>query len=410
MKSDLDRLMAERGLDAVITLATEYENPIRTYLANGAGFSGMVIKRRGSAPVLLSNHMERGEAAKSGLQVYDYEDFGYGELLREYQNDLDRVRRAWYRRIFETLAIRGQVNVAGVGDLNDALRAIRLLEAELADRATFVTEPARQTVFDEVVETKDDEELARLHGVGQRASRVVRATRDWLATHRAEGDAVVDAAGRPLTIGDVKRYVREALFAEGLEDPEGMIFAQGADAARPHSKGEDAAPLRTGAPIVFDFFPREPRGYFHDMTRTWCLGHASPQAQALYDDVMALFDRSFALCGPGASTTAIQRAVCQEFEAQGHPTVLSTPSTARGYTHSLAHGVGLNLHEAPFFPTFGGDQYHLQPGSVFTLEPGLYYEEEGVAVRVEDTVYLNADGQLASLTDCPYDLVIELKR
>ena len=49
MKTDLDRLMEERGLDALITLPGENEDPYRTYLGNGADFAGLVIKKRGDA-------------------------------------------------------------------------------------------------------------------------------------------------------------------------------------------------------------------------------------------------------------------------------------------------------------------------------------------------------------------------
>ncbi len=88
--------------------------------------------------------------------------------------------------------------------------------------------------------------------------------------------------------------------------------------------------------------------------------------------------------------------------------MLSTPGTPEGYVHSLAHGVGLNVHEAPYFPTRAA-RYWLQRGNVFTVEPGLYYPSRGYGIRIEDTVYLNEAGSLESLTDCPYDLVIELK-
>jgi Xaa-Pro aminopeptidase len=114
------------------------------------------------------------------------------------------------------------------------------------------------------------------------------------------------------------------------------------------------------------------------------------------------------MCKAGTPTNTVQKMVCEFFEANGHPTVLNTPGTTKGYVHSLAHGLGLNVHEAPYFPTFS-EKYHLKPGNVFTIEPGLYYPDEGYGVRIEDTVYLNEKGELETLTDCPYDLVIELK-
>lgn len=408
MKADLDRLMAERAIDALLILPGENEDPYRTYLSNGVQHGGLVLKRCGSPPVLVVNSMERGEAARSGLPVFLYDDFGYSELLRTHQDGRDVITTTWYSRIFEEFGVAGRVGIYGVSDLNAALRTVRLLEKALGDRVSFVTEEARDTIFDRAYETKDPAELLRLRDVARRTSAVVRAARDWLATHRAAEGIVITAQGAPLRIGDVKRHVRGLLFAEGLVDSEGMIFAQGRDAAIPHSKGVDDEPLRLGATIIFDLFPREPGGYFHDVTRTWCLGYAPPEVQAVYQTVMDAFWRARAMCTPGVSTSAVQRMVCEFFEAAGHPTVLHTPATTDGYTHSLAHGVGLNVHEAPYFPTFS-NRYTLQPGNVFTIEPGLYYVERGYGVRIEDTVCLNEAGELETLTDVPYDLIIGLE-
>jgi Xaa-Pro aminopeptidase len=408
MKNDLDRLMEERRIGALLILPGENEDPYRAYLSNGARFSGMVVKKRGEPPVLIANGMERDEAAKSGFTVYTYDDFGYGELLREHRNDLDQVKPAWYRRIFETLGVQGRLTVYGVGDINGAFRLLTALSEGLGDRVEFVTEQERNTIFDRAYETKDAGELAKLREVARRTSAVMRATREWIASHRARDGVVIGDDDSPVTIGDAKRYVRSQLFEQDLEDPEGMIFAQGRDAGVPHSRGENGDPLRLGQTIIFDLFPREPGGYFHDVTRTWCIGHATQEVQAAYEAVREAHRRSIAMCEPGVTTNTVQHMVCQYFEKLGHPTLLSTPGTTDGYVHGLAHGLGLNVHEAPFFPTHS-EQYCLQPGNVFTIEPGLYYPERGYGVRVEDTVYLNEAGQIETLTDCPYDLVIDLK-
>jgi Xaa-Pro aminopeptidase len=408
MKTDLDRLMAERGIEALLTLITETEDPYRAYLSSGAHFSGMVIKKRGEPPVLIANEMERDEAAKTGLTVYTYNDFGYADLLREHKSNAQAARPAWYRRIFEQLGIRGKISLYGVADVNDVYNQILVFVGELKDLVELVPDEVRGSIFDQAVETKDAAELATLRDIGRRTSVAMRAAREWIGSHRAKDGSVIQADGSPLTIGDVKRYVRGQLFEQGLEDPEQMIFAQGRDAGVPHSKGEDSAPIRLGQTIVFDLFPREPGGYFHDVTRTWCVGYAPPEVQAVYDTVMEAYRRSMAMCKPGVITSTVQQMVCQYFEEQGHPTVLNTPSTMEGYVHSLAHGLGLRVHEAPYFPTHG-EKYRLQIGSVFTIEPGLYYPERGYGVRIEDTVCLNERGAVETLTDCPYDLVIELK-
>ena len=408
MKTDLDRLMAEADINVLLILPHENEDPYRAYLSNGAHFSGAVIKKRGEPPVLIANGMEVDEAAKSGLKVYNVNDFGLRELLRQHQDDQDAATMAWYRRIFEDLGVRGKVTVYGVGDINAAYRTLRNMSRHLADLIELVPATVRQTVFDKAYETKDADEIARLRDVAARTSAVMRATRAWIATHRAAEDTVVKADGSPLTIYDVKQYVRAWLFEHNLEDSEDMIFAQGRDAAVPHSKGEDEQPLQRGQTIVFDLFPREPGGYFHDMTRTWCIDYAPPNVQAAYDAVMEAYRRAVEMCEVGTPTNQIQQMVCEYFEERGHPSVLNTPGTGEGYVHSLAHGLGLNVHEAPYFPTYS-ERYHVQRGNVFTIEPGLYYPDKGYGIRIEDTVYINDEGAPEILTDCPYDLIIDLK-
>ena len=89
MKSDLDALMAKRGLDAIIVTGDEHANPPRHYLTNGAMVTGgYVLKKRGSDPVMVVNPMEIEEAAKSGLQVYSYNDFDWGALYKQMDGDM----------------------------------------------------------------------------------------------------------------------------------------------------------------------------------------------------------------------------------------------------------------------------------------------------------------------------------
>jgi hypothetical protein len=134
MKSDLDRLMEARGIDALMTLPGENEDPYQTYLANGVDFAGLVVKKRGAPPVLVCNPMERDEAAKSGLTVYTYEDFGRAQLIAEYRGEAGQADAEWYRRILDKTGAWGKVGVYGLGDINNALRIIHLLETTFGDR------------------------------------------------------------------------------------------------------------------------------------------------------------------------------------------------------------------------------------------------------------------------------------
>ncbi|MBN1261041.1 MAG: aminopeptidase P family protein, partial [Anaerolineae bacterium] len=203
--------------------------------------------------------------------------------------------------------------------------------------------------------------------------------------------------------GDVHAFIRRQIAAHGLEDPEGFIFATGRDAGIPHSKGGDSAPLRLGESIVFDIFPCEAGGgYFFDMTRTFCLGYAPDNIARLYEHTQGCIEEVLGHIAAGEKTAGYQTMACAYFHALGHPTIEDAPTTDTGYTHGLGHGIGLNVHESPWFR--GSDT--LAPGHVFTIEPGLYYPDEGMGCRLEDVIWLDDDGIPHNLTDYPYTLVI----
>jgi Xaa-Pro aminopeptidase len=105
-----------------------------------------------------------------------------------------------------------------------------------------------------------------------------------------------------------------------------------------------------------------------------------------------------------------QRLTCELFEKDGHQTPLHTPAGVEGYVHSLGHGVGLNIHERPWSGLTATDDNILKPGVVFTSEPGLYYPEKGLGMRIEDTYWVSPDGKIEILAEYPYDFVLKMKK
>ncbi|MCC7449952.1 MAG: aminopeptidase P family protein [Anaerolineae bacterium] len=409
MKADMDRLMGERNLDAVIVLGDRTPNPYRDYLTNRAKADGIVIKKRGEGVVLIVSPLEHGEALKSGLQVYTTFDMGEGAVRKALAGQPERIAGEMLRVYLERLGITGRVGVYGVVDV---FLAAALLSQQMPG-VTFIIDYPSTDLFSAMYTTKDADEIARMKDVGRRAGEVVRRTWQFISEHRAEdgavGSHVIDAQGKPLTIGAVKRFIRQQELELGLDDAEGVIFAQGKDAASPHSVGENDDVLQIGRTLVFDYFPRDvDSGYFHDMTRTWCIGQAPPEVQQAYDDVMHVYRDTKATLKVGASSRSFQITALEYFESQEHPTNRTHPGTLAGYFHGLGHGLGLNVHEAPYFGENRPD-VSLAPGMVFTVEPGLYYPNAGFGVRVEDTVYLDQDGTLQTLTDFPTDLVLPLR-
>ena len=410
MKSDLDALMEARGLDGLIAWVEEVYSPPVDYLTNGARITqGLVIRKRGAQPLLVANPMEVEEAAKSGLEVVTLTELGFYDLLETLKDREQATVQAWGRALERAGLSSGTLALYGTADVQKAVALVRAIESALPQYRFFAeTGINSRDLFAEAYSTKGDDELRRLRSVAARTDEVLQATWDYIASHRLDGERVVDSAGQPLTIGDVKRFVRRALLDRDLEDTD-MIFAQGRDAGFPHSRGEEDAELVSGLPIVFDLFPREfGGGFFHDVTRTWAPGYARPEVQQIYDQVMDAYDVAVESYRPGMPTKGMQIAVMDYFEGNGHPTSRSAPGTNEGYTHSLGHGIGLNIHERPGIGHLSPDTF--EPGNVITIEPGLYYPQREIGVRVEDSLYIDASGQLLPLTTFKKDLVIPLKQ
>lgn len=411
MKSDLDRLMQAHDLDAVLVTGPAQHNPDMFYMTGGGHItSADLIKRRGEEPVLFSGSMERDEAARTGLKTRNIEDYPFKKLLDEAGGDRTLALALRYKAILSDLGFTaGRLGIYGRVSLGPHYAVFSRL-GEAAPGLEVVGEVG-DSVFLEARATKDETEIERIRKMGKVTTLVVGQVADYLASHVAKNGVLLMPDGQPLTIGEVKRRINLWLTLNGAENPEGTIFAIGRDAGVPHSAGNPDDVLRLGQTIVFDIFPCEAGGgYFYDFTRTWCLGYAPEEVEALYDDVYTVYQQIMGELKAGEPGQVFQRRTCELFEAQGHPTSLNTPGTQAGYVHSLGHGLGLDVHEAPWFSAQAAGENRLEPGCVVTIEPGLYYPERGLGCRLEDTVVVRPDGAFEILAEYPLDLVLPIRQ
>ena len=409
MKSDLDRLMQERDMDAFVVTGGEEFNAIRFYLSKGAHIThGSIFKSRGQEPLLVCSRMELEEAQKSGLKVRTDAELGFHERLAAAEGDSYTATAQFWADVLSEMGLNGgRVGLYGTWQINKTIAQLGVLQEHLP-QYEFLAE-GKRTLFEEAMLTKDQQEISRLKSVAERANSVMETVWDYIAGLDVEGEFLFDESGQQVTIGDIKGLVRRELMACGLEDTN-TIFAQGRDAGFPHSRGEADMPLKTGQAIVFDLFPREQGGgYHHDMTRTWCIGYAPPEVRDAYDTVMEAFDISVESFGLNKPTHLMQEAVLDHYEAKGHATIRSDPRTMEGYIHTLGHGVGIDIHESPSISHTRRDDV-FQIGNVLTIEPGLYYPDRGYGVRVEDLFVIDESGALVSLTSFRKDLVIPLSK
>jgi Xaa-Pro aminopeptidase len=169
------------------------------------------------------------------------------------------------------------------------------------------------------------------------------------------------------------------------------IVGTGANGALPHHRA-DHTRMAGGDLLVLDF-GCVVDGYASDMTRTALVGggEAAGWQRELIDIATTAQAAGVAAVRPGLTGAEID-AVCR---ASIHDAGLGDL-----FTHGTGHGVGLQIHEAPWVLATSGDV--LQPGNVITIEPGVYRIGLG-GVRVEDTVLVTADG-CRPLTKTPKDL------
>jgi Xaa-Pro aminopeptidase len=411
MKSDLDFLMTAYDLDALLITGAGQHNPAMVYMTGGAHLTNAdLIKKRGKPPILFCNPMERDEAAKSGLTSKDLAAYQYNELLKQCQGDQIKATALRYQKMFSDLEITsGKLAVYGKADVGTIYAVLTALQDSMPD-LTIIGE-ASDSVLLQAMETKDETEVERIRRMGKITTSVVAEVADFLTSHKTENEVLITKDNKPLTIGDVKSRINLWLAERGAENPEGTIFAIGRDAGIPHSSGNVQDLLRLGQTIVFDIFPCEAGGGYHyDFTRSWCLGYAPDEALKLYQHVREVYDQIMSELQVDAQCKAYQERACDLFEANGHPTLKSNPQTQQGYVHGLGHGLGLYVHERPWFGINATEADRLSPGVVTTIEPGLYYPERQMGIRLEDTIWVRPDHEIEILAEYPLDLVLPMRK
>jgi Xaa-Pro aminopeptidase len=415
MKSDLDALMQARQLDAILIFGDAEHNPPMYYFVGGGHVSNaLLIKKVGKEPVLFYNDMERDEAAKSGLKTVSYNEYGpIDDFMNRANGDMLMAYALCRKEILADHGLSGgRVGVYGKVDFSQNFGITTQL-MKLMPEVEFIGEYGTDSVIQRAMETKDDVEVARIRQMGAVTTTVVKMVQDYLISCDVREDEVLlKEDGNPLTIGDVKSKISLWLAERSAVPVEGVIFAIGRDAGVPHSVGDPKDLMTLGKTIVFDIFPAEQGGgYFYDFTRTWSLGYATPEAQALYDQVHEIYDQVVENLDLNASFVEYQRMTCEYFESKGHKSQLNTKIPLDGYVHSLGHGVGLNIHERPLSRLAESKTDNiLKPGVVITIEPGLYYPDKGMGFRIEDTYWVRPDGKIELLAEYPYDFVLPMKK
>jgi len=241
-----------------------------------------------------------------------------------------------------------------------AFVAIQEAVAEMpaSDRPILVPAPP---IVEKLRQTKNADELAvlkRAIEVADRAMEEVQATAEPGQTERDLSLAV-------------ERAVREC-GGDGVSFE--TIVASGPWAAMPHASPR-REPLRERETVVVDMGAWVD-GYCSDLTRTFSLGGQADRFRKIYAIVYQAQQRAIAGVTAGMGGNDAHALAASVIGAAGY---------GDQFGHGLGHGVGLEVHEAPYLGPTSEDT--LEEGMVFTIEPGIYVPGWG-GVRIEDVVVL----------------------
>ncbi|MGI9015127.1 MAG: M24 family metallopeptidase [Phycisphaerales bacterium] len=157
------------------------------------------------------------------------------------------------------------------------------------------------------------------------------------------------------------------------------IVAAGAHGSLPHYEVGDTV-IAKGESLLLDWGAGA-AGYNSDLTRTFGVGSMPAKIREIYQIVLDAQLAAIAAAAPGR--------ICAEIDAVARDHITKA-GYGEHFGHGLGHGMGLLVHEAPFFNTLQTD-VALEPGMVMTVEPGIYLPGIG-GVRIEDDIVITDDG------------------
>jgi Xaa-Pro aminopeptidase len=357
----LIRQLAEEGIDALMV-----SNPVNvTYLTGFTGDSTVLLLRR-EGILLVSDSRYTVQLAEEcpGLPVH----------IRATTQKLPDV---------VALALKG-FGIRSVGFESSAVTVAEL--EQLRQLAPSLDWKGGADRVERLRTVKDASELTQIRTAIDVAERVFTAFRSLLRAEDTEKD-LCDA---------IEHYARRA-GGSGTAFP--PIAAVGERAALPHAPPTSRT-VASGELLLVDWGVRAPL-YKSDLTRVLIRGKRSTFSRTasattaklheVYSVVLQAQEAALGAVRPGISTRAIDAAARRVIAEAGY---------GEYFGHGLGHGFGLQIHEAPWLRPNSDTQ--VEPGMVFTLEPGIYLPGWG-GVRIEDDVLVTPDG-VERLTHLPRDL------
>jgi Xaa-Pro aminopeptidase len=218
---------------------------------------------------------------------------------------------------------------------------------------------------------------------------------ELMARSAALADEALMAGADACQPGVTEREVADRItgyFREhGAEMVDFVIVASGPNGAFPHHETGDRR-LEAGDVIIIDIGATL-GGYKSDITRVVYLGQPPTEVSEVYDVVLEANRNGRQAAVPGALAQEVDRAARETLEQA---------SLGAYFIHRTGHGLGLEIHEPPWITATS--QTRLEPGMVFSVEPGVYIPGK-FGIRIEDIIVVT-DGESRNLTGLDHDIIV----
>ncbi|MBN1854175.1 MAG: aminopeptidase P family protein [Pirellulales bacterium] len=302
-------------------------------------------------------------------------DRRYTIQLREECPELDLYIRAPGTTMHEETAKvlrKCQIRQLGV-EANSMSLGLRSKLSLAAPKVDFIE---TYGLVEELRILKDQGEIARIRSACRQASRAFDVVRSLLTPAMTEKQIAAELEYRARLFG-----------ASGLSFP--PIVAVGPRAALPHATPTN---IRiSSSPFVLIDWGACDGLYRSDLTRVLVTGKLPPKLRRIHRIVLEAQREAIRAIRPGVTCQAVDQ-VARD--------IISKAGYGKQFGHGLGHGIGLEIHEAPWLAN--NQQVELRPGMVVTVEPGIYFPGWG-GVRIEDDILVTRSGYEV-LTDVPVEL------
>lgn len=201
-----------------------------------------------------------------------------------------------------------------------------------------------------------------------------------------------DACQPGVTEREIAGKIVNSFRNQGADVVDFTIVASGPNSAYPHHEFSDRY-LEDGDMVILDIGATL-NGYHSDVTRVVHLGEPTAEERAVYDVVLEANQAGRSASLAGARARDVDLATRKVIEDAGY---------GPQFKHRTGHGLGLEVHESPWIT--GESDTMLEPGMVFSIEPGIYLQGR-FGVRIEDIVVVT-EGECRCLTGLERALIIK---